>query len=184
VAAADRNSILLSCSNASQRNTSTLITCSPAKVAIGQAALCMATVNDTGTTPFVTPLGNVSFTSSISTGSFNGTSCVLQVGAGSSANCIVTYDQTSTNASPTIVATYTGDNSHKTSSSTTSLTVYLQGDINRDCKVDIVDMANVGAAFGSTTGSVNWNGLADLNNDGKIDILDIVIVSSHFGTVC
>ena len=48
---------------------------------------------------------------------------------------------------------------------------------------DIVDLATVGAAFGSTSGSVRWKHAADLNGDGVIDIVDLVTVASHFGFV-
>jgi len=64
------------------------------------------------------------------------------------------------------------------------VTVFLVGDVNGDCKVDIVDLAKVGAAFGSTPSSPNWNPAADLDHNGKVDIVDLVIVASRFGSTC
>ena len=55
------------------------------------------------------------------------------------------------------------------------------GDINRDGKVDIQDIARVSAAFGSYPGYPRWNPLGDLNNDGRIDILDLAKTCANFG---
>ncbi len=54
-------------------------------------------------------------------------------------------------------------------------------DINRDGKVDILDIATVAIAFGSYPGYTNWNPIADLSNDGKVNILDIAMVAVHYG---
>lgn len=55
------------------------------------------------------------------------------------------------------------------------------GDVNKDGKVDITDVAIVSKAFGSTPSSPKWNPLADLNGDGVIDIGDLATVTAHFG---
>lgn len=47
--------------------------------------------------------------------------------------------------------------------------------------MNIVDIATVGAAFGSTPASVNWNPNADLNLDNTINIIDLAI-EVNFGT--
>jgi hypothetical protein len=65
-----------------------------------------------------------------------------------------------------------------------TFTVRLKGDVTGDCKVDISDLASVGAAFGKTSGGLGFNPNADLNNDGVINIVDLVIVASVFGTIC
>jgi len=60
----------------------------------------------------------------------------------------------------------------------------LQGDINRDCKVDIFDLASVGLAYGSRPEDANWNENADVNNDGKVDIFDLATVGLNYGEEC
>ncbi len=57
----------------------------------------------------------------------------------------------------------------------------LKGDVSKDCKVDIVDLATVGSTFGKTIGQLGFNAAADLNNDGTINIVDLVLVASSFG---
>ncbi len=56
-------------------------------------------------------------------------------------------------------------------------------DINRDGKIDILDLATVAHAFGSYPGHPRWNPDADVNEDEKVDIKDIAIVASHFGEI-
>ncbi len=53
----------------------------------------------------------------------------------------------------------------------------LGGDINADHKVDILDLAAVGAQFGSTSPSPPT---VDINGDGRVDIIDIVLVAKNF----
>jgi hypothetical protein len=57
----------------------------------------------------------------------------------------------------------------------------LRGDINRDGKVDIIDVVIVGIAFGSTPETPNWNPNADFNEDGIVDIFDVVLVTVNYG---
>src|SRR5213594_7972 len=64
---------------------------------------------------------------------------------------------------------------------------YLQkfkGDVSGDCKVDIIDLSTVGAAFGSSVGGAAYKTNADLNNDGTINIIDLVLVAGSFGQSC
>jgi Ca2+-binding EF-hand superfamily protein len=55
------------------------------------------------------------------------------------------------------------------------------GDINRDGKVDMKDVAIAAKAFGSCAGDPRWNPVADQNEDGKIDLKDIALVAKNFG---
>jgi parallel beta-helix repeat protein len=55
------------------------------------------------------------------------------------------------------------------------------GDINRDGKVDMKDVAIAAMAFGSYAGHPRWNPIADQNEDGKIDMRDIALVAKNFG---
>jgi hypothetical protein len=57
----------------------------------------------------------------------------------------------------------------------------LPGDINRDSKVDIKDVAIAAMAFGSYPGDPRWNPMADENEDGKIDVKDIATIAKNFG---
>lgn len=64
----------------------------------------------------------------------------------------------------------------------TCVNTYLEGDLNQDGIVDIVDVVVVGLAFGSEPGDDNWDPRADVANTfGLIDIVDVVFVAIHFG---
>ncbi len=63
-------------------------------------------------------------------------------------------------------------------------TIRLKGDVNGDCRVDIVDLATVGANFGKSLSTAGFNPNADLNNDGVINIVDLVVVGGSFGLTC
>ncbi len=54
-------------------------------------------------------------------------------------------------------------------------------DINGDSSVNIIDLSQIGAAFGAFPSSANWNPNADLNFDSLINIIDLVIVAANFG---
>ncbi|MBT9132591.1 MAG: Internalin-A [Firmicutes bacterium] len=57
----------------------------------------------------------------------------------------------------------------------------IEGDVNRDGKVDFSDLSAVASAFNSRPGSLNWNPAADLNQDGIVDIFDLIMVGRNFG---
>jgi hypothetical protein len=54
-------------------------------------------------------------------------------------------------------------------------------DLNGDGKVDILDVAPVGLAYGSYPGHERWNELADVNKDGVVNIFDLVLIAMNFG---
>jgi len=54
-------------------------------------------------------------------------------------------------------------------------------DLNEDGIVNILDLAIVGAAFGSFPGYPTWNPLADVNQDDTVNIFDLAIVAADFG---
>jgi len=62
-----------------------------------------------------------------------------------------------------------------------TVTAGLTGDINGDGVVNYVDLAILGAAYGSTSGSPNYNASADLNGDGTINYVDLAILGAHYG---
>ncbi len=59
--------------------------------------------------------------------------------------------------------------------------VFFPWDVNFDEKVDITDIVQVIAVYGTTPESPNWNQYCDVNKDEKVDITDISMVISHYG---
>lgn len=59
--------------------------------------------------------------------------------------------------------------------------VVAVGDVNGDSIVDIIDIARVAHAFGSTPNIPGWDPNADVNSDNVIDVSDIAIVAVHLG---
>ena len=59
--------------------------------------------------------------------------------------------------------------------------VWLLTDIDRNGKVDILDIAIAAKAYGSYPGHPRWNPKADLDGNNKIDILDIAKVAKDYG---
>jgi parallel beta-helix repeat protein len=57
----------------------------------------------------------------------------------------------------------------------------ILGDVNRDMKVDMRDIALCCGAFMAKPGDPRWNPNCDLNSDSKIDIRDIAIACQQFG---
>ena len=57
----------------------------------------------------------------------------------------------------------------------------LIGDINGDGTVDLKDLVLVAKAFGSRSGSANWDPRCDINGNGGVDLTDLVAVAVHFG---
>jgi hypothetical protein len=55
------------------------------------------------------------------------------------------------------------------------------GDVNKDGKVNCVDLLLVTKALGSSPNSCRWNQCCDLNHDGKINLQDLCIVSQNLG---
>jgi YVTN family beta-propeller protein len=110
-----------------QDPTSTMVTCSPGTVAIGQATSCTATVTDTAPSP-TTPTGEVTFTSDTSGGSLSSNSCTLSPASTSGqASCAVSYTPGQTGSgTQTIAADYGGDGSHVASSGQAALAVTLR----------------------------------------------------------
>ena len=59
--------------------------------------------------------------------------------------------------------------------------VWLLTDIDRNGKVDILDIATAAKAYGSYPGHPRWNPKADLDGNNKIDIIDIAKVAKDYG---
>lgn len=57
----------------------------------------------------------------------------------------------------------------------------INGDVDDDNEVTLVDFGLVSFAFGSIEGDPNWLAEADLNRDGEVNLVDVSIVSANFG---
>jgi probable HAF family extracellular repeat protein len=57
----------------------------------------------------------------------------------------------------------------------------INGDVNGDNVVSLADFGQLRAAFGSSSGSGNWNPNADLNGDGAVSLADFGILRANFG---
>src|SRR2546427_9360996 len=101
--------------------TTTTVSCDTT-VVVGQPSLCTATVTDTSTSGATTPTGDVNWvlaSGSQGTGSFDSNTCTLVAGSTGMTSCSVHF----TGAGPggdivNIQATYRGDVTHQTSTST------------------------------------------------------------------
>jgi hypothetical protein len=62
-----------------------------------------------------------------------------------------------------------------------SMIITFRGDVNRDGRVDISDLALIGSHFQATIGSPNYYPDADLNRDGIINVSDLAILGADFG---
>lgn len=60
-------------------------------------------------------------------------------------------------------------------------TFNIECDVNRDGKLDILDLASVASVFGASPFSPRWQPAADANGDGTIDITDLATVAVNFG---
>jgi lysophospholipase L1-like esterase len=58
---------------------------------------------------------------------------------------------------------------------------FLQGDIDRDGRVDGADLLVFAPRFGSRLGEARFRSFADLNNDDQVDGLDLALLAANFG---
>jgi hypothetical protein len=62
--------------------------------------------------------------------------------------------------------------------------VCIAGDLNCNCRVDIVDIMLVAVRWGSHAGDELYDPAYDLDHDGDVDIADIMLVAVHWGGRC
>ncbi len=55
------------------------------------------------------------------------------------------------------------------------------GDVDGDGDVDLADLAELLAAYGSCTGDANYNPDADLDDSGCVDLSDLAMLLAHYG---
>lgn len=58
----------------------------------------------------------------------------------------------------------------------------LKGDVNNDCKVNILDLASIGLCYGKSSIGECFN--ADLSGNGVVDIFDLASVGLNYGRSC
>jgi len=58
----------------------------------------------------------------------------------------------------------------------------LQGDVNGDCKVDILDLAKIGLCYNKD--AAGTCAIADLSGNSKVDIFDLAEVGINYGKSC
>jgi subtilase family serine protease len=61
-----------------------------------------------------------------------------------------------------------------------SIGITRRVDVNGDGKVDILDLAFVASAFGSTLNSPSYDGHADVDGNGTVDITDLATIAFYF----
>jgi hypothetical protein len=66
-------------------------------------------------------------------------------------------------------------------STSSSIKVTYETDMNKDGGINIVDVTIIAAAYGSKPGHSKWNDNADLDGNGWINIIDITIVAKDYG---
>jgi D-alanyl-D-alanine-carboxypeptidase/D-alanyl-D-alanine-endopeptidase len=67
------------------------------------------------------------------------------------------------------------------STSSKTITVLYNTDLNKDGKINIQDITIVAIAYKSRPGDPNWNSLADIDKNSVIDILDITKIAIDYG---
>jgi acyl-CoA thioesterase-1 len=60
-------------------------------------------------------------------------------------------------------------------------TTFLEGDLNRDGRVDGLDLVILALAFGAHRYNTNYSLIADMNGDGIVDGFDLAIIAANFG---
>lgn len=105
------------------------------------------------------------------------------------------------NASSLSLATHYGDSSLATITSNVDFTfdctasgsfatlspftaTCIEGDVDCNCEVDVLDIIQVAGSWQTTVGDPNFVLTRDVNHDGRIDILDLMFVSTRFGDIC
>lgn len=64
---------------------------------------------------------------------------------------------------------------------TTRGTQFVPGDVNRDGRVDGIDLVQLARHFGTSNGDAGYARFVDINQDNRIDGTDLAILASNFG---
>ncbi len=57
----------------------------------------------------------------------------------------------------------------------------IDGDVNSDNHVDVIDLLYLVDAFGSLAGDPNYDIACDFNGDGSVDVIDLLMMVDNFG---
>ncbi len=106
-----------------KRSASTTVLASPTSVGSAGMTTLSVTVADASAGSPSFPSGTVTWSASVSGGSFSSTTCTLVAISSTQSQCTVTYTAPTTAGTVIITAKYNGDSTHKTSSGTSQLTV-------------------------------------------------------------
>ncbi len=74
-----------------------------------------------------------------------------------------------------------GDGQGGLTSDSVNVRVYMAGDINRDDSVDVTDLLQFAAAFGTVTGDAKYDAASDVNSDGSVDVVDLMTLAENWG---
>jgi len=64
---------------------------------------------------------------------------------------------------------------------TVSVSSKIEGDVDGDGKVTLVDLVFVAKAYGSKPGDSNWDPRCDLDGNGQVGLSDLVIIAKNYG---
>lgn len=183
--------------------TTMSLSCSPTPIAVGAPTACTATVTDTVSGSPVPPSGLVTFTSSVSSGTFSTTSCSL-FGSGATSTCLVDYTPAfGTEGTQTITANYAGDSLHVSSPAAssaitagkrgTSASLYCAAPYHVrtpiTCRVTVVDtsIGNQGTPSGSVKFVISHTGstlskTCSLNENNDVTTCSVTFTPTRTGS--
>jgi hypothetical protein len=55
------------------------------------------------------------------------------------------------------------------------------GDVDHDNDIDLNDLTLFAHAYGSKTGTTNWNPNADFDVSGSVSLIDLIMLATHYG---
>jgi len=117
-----------------------------------------------------------------------GGSAVQAVQSGSASGATLTYDPPSPLSGVITVGLRSRDLATPANSVDRTIsrfiirgTVFLDGDVDQDGRVDGADLVDFGRRFGATAGTNRYIPRADFNNDRVIDGEDLAILAANFG---
>jgi predicted lipoprotein with Yx(FWY)xxD motif len=59
--------------------------------------------------------------------------------------------------------------------------ISIQGDINGDGTINIIDVSMAARTFGAKPNEPSWNANADMDEDGQVNIVDLTMIAKGFG---